>query len=196
MRVCNRDNFPKNLIMCRPGKGSQRSGKAVIAIPASAERKTFTSSYSRHSALLRDTLDIVQTGMGSDGLQDEHSNHLDNAAPRVSIGTAGALSPRLRPGDLLLPLRLFSPAGQLKTEHPWQVRLAFVMRLVQMRIHSASMWYSEIIVGSRAAKQPLYQATSTIAVDIESGALARLADQRGIPFVSIFNAVICRLNNF
>jgi adenosylhomocysteine nucleosidase len=99
----------------------------------------------------------------------------------VSLGVAGGLDPALRPGTLLVADAVIAGAERHAT-HPQLSR----------RIGGATghtVLGMDTIVSTAAEKRRLHAATGAAAVDLESGVVARLAAQHGLPFAVL--RVVC-----
>ncbi|MFP4615628.1 MAG: hypothetical protein ACLFRB_07100 [Thiohalorhabdus sp.] len=101
----------------------------------------------------------------------------------VSWGVAGGLDPALPAGTLILPERLHVP-GEATVDAAWRSRLlgALVPRLP---VSPGPLLHAEEVTGSPAIKADLFRATGAAAVDQESGPVARVARQAGLPFVAL-----------
>ncbi|APH58253.1 S-adenosylhomocysteine nucleosidase [Granulibacter bethesdensis] len=95
----------------------------------------------------------------------------------VSFGLAGGLDPAILPGALLIPAELIEEGKVYRTDPLWPGGMT-LQRMVATR---------QIVV-SRKDKAALFHQTGAGAVDLESGAVARVAARYGIPF-SIVRAV-------
>lgn len=96
------------------------------------------------------------------------------ATALVSFGVAGGLDPALRPGTLLVPHMVLTVGRHVPTDPTLNQRLG--------RHSDIVVFGAEHIVASAAAKTALFAATRAGAVDLESGAVAQVATQHGIPF--------------
>jgi adenosylhomocysteine nucleosidase len=98
----------------------------------------------------------------------------EGASALISFGLCGGLDPALRPGALLVPRRVLE-STQAHTTDP---QLAAAL----------GGWSADAIcaaaapVASRDAKHALFAATGASGVDLESGAVARVAARHGLPF--------------
>jgi adenosylhomocysteine nucleosidase len=92
----------------------------------------------------------------------------------VSFGVAGGLDPALRPGTVLVPDEVLTEGERLRTDQALGRRLGMPSPII--------MFGADSIVGSVAAKSALFESTRAVAVDMESGAVARVAARHGIPF--------------
>ena len=87
----------------------------------------------------------------------------------VSFGLAGGLDPALRPGAIVIPARLHD-AGDSFDASP-----------LLGPMHG-EMLAGDRIIASAAEKRALFRATGAGALDLESGAVARVAARHGLPF--------------
>lgn len=110
--------------------------------------------------------------------------HDQGVAGLVSFGLAGGLAADLTPGDLLLPQAVIVPGGgTIATAPAWRGRLAATLERAGLPARGGPITGSEEIVAMPAAKQALHARTGAVAVDMESHAVAQVADQVGLPFV-------------
>jgi hopanoid-associated phosphorylase len=101
----------------------------------------------------------------------------------MSFGLAGALDSALRPGSLVLPERIYADRP-FHVDLPWRDRLR---DLLPSHIHVASgtLAASRHILTSAAAKLALAHDTGACAVDMESGAIAEVAERARMPFLAV-----------
>jgi adenosylhomocysteine nucleosidase len=92
----------------------------------------------------------------------------------ISFGLAGGLDPLLRPGALVVPTTVI--AGDLR--YAADVDLSRMLGGPTPHVILAA----DTIVASVADKNRLWEQTGAAAVDLESGAVARVAAEYGIPF--------------
>jgi adenosylhomocysteine nucleosidase len=107
------------------------------------------------------------------------------AGALLSWGTAGALSPELLPGNLVLPNVITAASGDLYHVHSeWRAR---AIRCLQGRlaISADPIAESQTIVAAVADKAQLFARAGAAAVDMESGMIARVAARAGVPFLAI-----------
>lgn len=93
----------------------------------------------------------------------------DGAQGLISFGLAGGLDPTLRPGDIVFPATVRAAGVDYPTSNLIGPRAGLLLA-------------GTAIVATRAAKQALFQATSAIAIDLESGAVAQVAQRHNLPF--------------
>jgi adenosylhomocysteine nucleosidase len=107
------------------------------------------------------------------------------ASALLSWGTAGALSPELLPGNLILPKVITASGGeQCYADREWHMR---TMRCLQDRvvISDDPLVESETVVAGVVDKAQLFARSRAAAVDMESGVIAWAAARAGVPFLAI-----------
>lgn len=95
----------------------------------------------------------------------------------VSFGLAGGLDPALSPGDLVIPTVVISN-GDRFTAHA-----GLAQRFGGLTHHT--ILAGETVVADKVAKAAMFAASGANAVDLESGAVARVAQEQGLPFVVV-----------
>lgn len=95
------------------------------------------------------------------------------AGPVLIAGVCGALVPRLRPGDVIVPRQVRAPDG-VAHEVAGAPLLAAELRRAGYLVHDGPLVQTESLVKSRAARDALAE-TGAIAVDMESGQLLAAA---------------------
>ncbi len=96
------------------------------------------------------------------------------AASLLSFGLAGGLAPGLSAGAVVLPLTIVDLAG-----HAWPTDPALARRFGSP---DGVMLAADTILATVATKRAAWDATGALAVDLESGAVARVAARHGLPF--------------
>jgi adenosylhomocysteine nucleosidase len=99
---------------------------------------------------------------------------LSGATGLISFGLAGGLDPALRAGALLVPTAVLVDGRSVPTD-------ATLSRSLSDGVGGLLLGASDV-VASTAAKRALFAATGAVAVDLESGAVARVAAEHGLPF--------------
>jgi len=92
----------------------------------------------------------------------------------LSFGLAGGLDPALRPGALVVPLAVRTGGRRIAADPALSARLGGVE--VPLLLGAAHA------VASAADKRLQFRQTRAVAVDLESGAVARVAAAHGLPF--------------
>jgi adenosylhomocysteine nucleosidase len=99
----------------------------------------------------------------------------------VSFGLAGALDPALRPGALIVPSAVIVD-GVL---HPTDPALSQMLGGTTVDV----VLGAEAVAATVKQKRYLHDQTSAVAIDLESGAVARVAVAHGLPFAAL--RVVC-----
>jgi adenosylhomocysteine nucleosidase len=92
----------------------------------------------------------------------------------ISFGLAGGLDPSLRPGALVVPATVVARGERYGTDHKLSQRLGGSIQPPTLG--------ADTVAASAAEKRRLHNETSAIAVDLESGAVARVARAHDKPF--------------
>jgi adenosylhomocysteine nucleosidase len=108
----------------------------------------------------RQALALIQTG----------------ATTLISFGIAGGLSSKLRPGSLVV-------ADEVITDFDRYPAISSSATMI--RAHVGPIYGSWTIVATPAEKRALRRRTGALAVDMESGSVARVAMEAGLPFIAI-----------
>jgi hopanoid-associated phosphorylase len=99
----------------------------------------------------------------------------------ISIGVAGGLCPRLRPGDVLVASAIIGGSGVRSTCPVWSKS---IRKAIPGAYHMPIVASNETIT-SASEKKALWTETGAWAVDMESGPAAEVAAQYGIPFAAL-----------
>jgi hopanoid-associated phosphorylase len=101
----------------------------------------------------------------------------------ISFGLAGGLDPALPPGTLIVAEAVVTLAGERFAAAPALITALITPLITPLGGATAgTILASPGIVGESAEKARLFAATGAVAVDMESGAVARAAARHGIPF--------------
>ncbi|MDE8346229.1 MAG: hypothetical protein POH28_08685 [Acidocella sp.] len=125
---------------------------------------------------LRGTGFMVEVGGGThEGAKRAAEALIANGAEAlISFGVAGGLSPALRPGAVLVPKAVIDGGQIFNCDY---LLMEFLGGSTGKPIFAAMR-----VVETASDKTLLFQSKNADAVDLESGAVARAAAQRGIPF--------------
>lgn len=99
------------------------------------------------------------------------------ATALVSFGLAGGLDPALAPGELLVPTAVLFAGRRIPTDP------ALSRRLGGPTTHC--LLGAQDIVANATVKHRLLTETGAAAVDLESGAVAHVAEEHGLPFAAL-----------
>lgn len=127
--------------------------------------------------------DVVAVAGGGDG--DGLAKQLDalhgDLKGVISIGLAGALSPHLKVGEVVIADRLITGLESWDCQESWRIRL--LSRLPQA--HQGQIFGSDVIIENAQTKAGLYDTTGALAVDMESQVAARFAVRRNLPLAAL-----------
>lgn len=140
------------------------------------KRIGFVTGLKAEANWLRRTRFLVEVGGGTpDGAMRAAERLIARGAEAlVSFGVAGGLSPRLQPGAILVPDAVIDGAQTHICDYGL---MEFLGGGTGKPIFAAMR-----AVESAGDKELLFKSKGADAVDLESGAVARAAAQRGIPF--------------
>jgi adenosylhomocysteine nucleosidase len=96
------------------------------------------------------------------------------ASGLVSFGLAAGLDPSLKPGTIVVPAAVLIGTRRFATDATLSGALGGTTGDTVLAV--------EAIVPSAEEKRRLYAASGAAAADLESGAVARIAAERGVPF--------------
>ena len=126
---------------------------------------------------------LIVSGMGRERAQAAAQKLAkENVSCLISFGSAGALSPELRPGDLVQPEQV------LEAERKHAISCGPVLAAVRERlsrknitVHTGLLACSEKLVATTEDKHKLCARTGAIAVDMETAGVLDAAAQKGLP---------------
>lgn len=127
---------------------------------------------------------ICLCGMGENAARNAATKlQAKGATSLISFGVAGALDSKLRPGDLVLPESIYSER-LLPVSLAWrdqvQKRLPSHLRVIGGKLAT-----SKKVLTSLIEKREFAKITGACAVDLESGAVAEVAENLDMPFLAI-----------
>ena len=97
-----------------------------------------------------------------------------DAAGLISFGLAGGLDPALRAGALVVPAMVIEAGHSYATDPALAARLGGTMAVRALA--------GTAVLATAAAKLAAHHATGAAIIDLESGAVARVAARHGLPF--------------
>jgi adenosylhomocysteine nucleosidase len=107
----------------------------------------------------------------------------------ISWGCAGALAPHLKAGDLIIPESISSQDNNLIATHTQWSKKTIANLTSSIKYYTGTLLERDSVVALADTKNKLHQSTHALAVDMESGAVARIAQQAQIPFIALRSIV-------
>ena len=123
----------------------------------------------------------VAGGGDADGLMAKLSALHGDIRGVLSIGLAGALSPRLNVGEVVIADQIMTGAEQWDCHAGWAERLKSRLPYA----HRGALFGSDVIIENPETKSGLHKTTGALAVDMESQVAARFAHQRNLPLAGL-----------
>lgn len=167
--------------------------KVGVVCALAAEARHLGPATRRHQASLADGTLLAVSGMGATAAARSARALVGaGAGALVSWGMAGGLDPALAAGTVFLPSEVISTDGAtVLTAAHWRERLR--ESIATQRAHSAGspvitrgrLLTSPKAVGSLADKATLFRQTGAAAVDMESLAIAEIANTHQLPFIAV-----------
>ena len=106
------------------------------------------------------------------------------ATALVSWGVAGGLDPDLEPGTVVLPDVVDTNGSSHPVDVAWRDRL--LMRIQgRVAISTSPLVHATHPITAPAEKTELHRQTGAVALDMESAAVAAVANEMGIPFLVV-----------
>ena len=103
----------------------------------------------------------------------------------ISIGLAGALSPHLKVGDVVIADQMLTGMETWDCHETWRVRLLSRLTSKVSGAHQGHLFGSDVIIEKPETKSGLYATTGALAVDMESQVAARFAYARNLPLAGL-----------
>jgi hopanoid-associated phosphorylase len=104
----------------------------------------------------------------------------------LSFGIAGALDPEIDCGELVVTDRVRSPEGEdFDCDRQWRETLVRKLGEAAIQPRVGGLLASARTLRAASEKSAAYQASGCLAVDMESGAVAAVAREQGLPFLAV-----------
>lgn len=164
----------------------QRLIGIVVALPEELATLTRRKCAEGKCLTLNDNILVTLAGTGPANAEKAANLLIDKGVNGlISWGCAAALSPQLKPGDLLIPEQILSEQQlTLNTDKRWQRHLQFLFS-TKHQIITGMLVESSRIIADSSEKQNILRKTSAIALDMESAAVIKTAQQAGLPGIAI-----------
>lgn len=166
----------------------------VVALPEEIVTLTSKRIDKGHCVFIGDKILVACAGMGQKNAGAAAELLIAKGASQlISWGCAAALEPSLQAGDLTLADRLLDAENkEIRVNPNWLSHTQAVFaetfkdrRKQQTTLHTGLLTESGTVVTSGKAKKQLYSFTGALALDMESSAVAKVAQHHGLPFLAI-----------
>lgn len=161
----------------------------VVALPEELSTLTSKKMTKGCSYFITKKILVIYSGAGPNNAQLATEQLISQGATKlISWGCAAALIESLSPGDLILANEIItteeSNSVKLNISQKWHQRTKELLSsLVNVKI--GSLVESKSIVSSSEDKKKIQTATNSVALDMESIAIAKIANQHKLPFIAI-----------
>jgi len=133
----------------------------------------------------------VRSGVGKlNGVQAARWLVREGAKALMSLGVAGGLRPELKTGDLIIADRIMEERDDEEYDQ-WELKLLFT-KLAQtalftngIRAGKGSIVSVKEPVSSSEGKRKLYRKSHALVSDMESGSIARTAEEADVPILAL-----------
>lgn len=157
----------------------------IIALPDEISSITHKKIAKGECVFINENTLVSCSGAGPENAAKTSELLIDKGAKRlISWGCAAALSAELKPGDLILPLSL-KPQDQvtLSIENSWLNNT--INKLSSLNPITGLLAESITIVATTSDKKLIHNQTGAVALDMESIAVAQVAQKNNFPMLVI-----------
>lgn len=129
---------------------------------------------------------VICSGAGAENARKAAEMLVSQGATRlISWGCAAALSSELKSGDLTLADSLLDANRvQININSAWHTHVKNSLSK-SLSVHTGVLLESEEIVSLSSEKKQLHEKTQAIVLDMESVAVAKVAQEKNLPFLAI-----------
>lgn len=158
----------------------------IVALRAEARCITQRRLFLGQTAALDENLLIRISGMGNAAARHAATAlcHQKKIAGLISFGVAGALDDDLQAGDLILPETVVLADRSYPTDNAWCARIRRCLPN-HINVVRGTLATSDAVLATGTAKRTFATRSGGCAVDMESGVIAAVAAEEGVPFLAI-----------
>ena len=161
----------------------------VVALPEELSTLTSTKLTKGNSRFISNNVLVIYSGTGPINASSAAERLIAQGATKlISWGCAAALSETLKPGDLILANELSSTeeskAIALNVCANWHQQTTELLTSV-VKVNNGGLAESKRIVSSSEDKKKIHSNTNAVALDMESIAIAHVANKHALPFLAI-----------
>ncbi|MGR9086335.1 MAG: phosphorylase family protein [Gammaproteobacteria bacterium] len=162
----------------------------VVALPEELTTLTSKKADRGECFFLGDKVLVVRSGAGPENARSSAEQLVGLGAARlISWGCAAGLSASVRPGDLIVADRLVSDEGDsIAIDSAWRrhsIRLLNHRIGKKREVRSGTIAESRVLISGSRDKKQRHSISGAVALDMESGAVAKVARHHNIDFLSI-----------
>lgn len=158
----------------------------VVALPDELTTLTSKRVDKGCCVFISDKILVTYSGTGPQNAGSGAELLLSKGATQlISWGCAAALSALLKPGDLILADKLIDADHiEIALNGDWHRSCKDLLSPMAI-VYNGCLTESKSMVSSSTQKRQLQSITGAIALDMESLAIAKVAEQHGLPFLTI-----------
>ncbi len=158
----------------------------IAGVPAEARSLATHLVVNEEPCCLREGVTLNVSGVGPRRAETASRILLEKGVTALlSWGSAGGLSQKLSPGSLILPETIIASDRSVYHVDPsWHAGLCDRLQ-GQVDFYTGPLVESPTVVRTPAEKGILFQQTGAIGVDMESAAVAAVAQKAQVPFVAV-----------
>ncbi len=160
----------------------------IVALPNEASVLTNQTAKQHIPLTLSNKVTLIVCGMGSSNAQQAAQLLIKQGVTNLlSFGTAGGLDSNCKAGDIIVANSCIDNNGKIiPVDTNWQQRIFNRLdKLDTVNVLNAAICESSFVVKNSLDKKTLHKKTNAAAVDMESAAIAQIANENHIPFISL-----------
>ncbi|MGI9481230.1 MAG: hypothetical protein ACR2OR_02625 [Hyphomicrobiales bacterium] len=109
----------------------------------------------------------------------------EGATALLSFGIAGGLSGDVAPGDMIVPERVSRPGKPVfECDANWRSSLLEKVQ-THLIVHGGTLLSDQAAAATPERKRQLFEQTNALAIDMESAAIAEVAEEADVPFIAV-----------
>lgn len=132
---------------------------------------------------------LVRSGVGQQRAEDATLQVIDRFQPStlISIGYAGAVQPELNVGDLVIANSIIEEKekGEYSPDSDWLSRAKNIPCLDGFKVVVGGLLTVDNVIHDSPSKQELGKNYSVQAVEMETSAIAKVAEEKDVPLLSL-----------
>ncbi len=159
----------------------------IVAALADEARILSAGPVSTETAILVGNSILLRlSGMGSARARAAASGLVEQGAEAlISWGVAAGLCPDLRPGSLVIPEKILGQEGEeYPVDRSWSERVSIAIG-ASISVNRGTISECGSIKAGTQEKSRIFARTGAVAMDMESAAIAAVADRAGLRFIAV-----------